>query len=281
MKKIFLLFSVTTLFWGCTSYYPPKKMYSDYGFTYDYSQSPVPAAEEVPAVSTTTTPAPTFLVQVPPPTVIYQNTPVPLQSSTDTNTAISESSGAELPNPYKGTYLIPPKVVVVPQQTIIHETAGAVPGTNITTTTQPATAYPYPYYPGAVGFLGVDTNAPPTNAIPNPTNPVPTNPIVNPTNVVPTPTNPPAPVRTNTFLPPINTPTTAGGSFAPPPAGATPLPGTGPGGTRTTAGGSFAPPPSGTPTLPGISHGTPTTAGGSFAPPPPGALLPNTTTPPK
>ncbi len=301
MKKTFLLLSLAAFTFGCSTYYPPRaSIYSDYGFTYDYKESPVPSAADIPASTYDTGPAPTFLVQVPPPTVIYQSTPAPIQTSVDTN-VVAES------NPYKGTYLIPPKVVVVPQQTVIRESAGAVPGSTVTTTTQPGTVYPSPgyanpnyLYPGAVGFIGVDTN---TNTVVITNNPITatnlnvgvTNSISNQntiSNVVSITnvneaagaqnTNAPAPTNAPPFTPTPGTtnnsaqrfpnqatvPTTAGGSFAPPPGGATPLPGQGPA-TRTTAGGSFAPPPSGTTPLPGTSQNR-APAGGSFAPPPPG-----------
>ncbi|MDB6026062.1 MAG: hypothetical protein JWM68_2285 [Verrucomicrobiales bacterium] len=265
MKNTFLLLSLAAVLVGCTSYYPPRtSMYSDYGFTYDYRESPVPSVD-VPATTVDTTPAPTFLVQVPPPTVIYQTTQAPvLQSSVDTNAVVAVD-----PNPYRGTYAIPPKVVVVPQQTIIREGAGAAPGSSVTAAppTPPATPQFYPgtsyIYPGTVGTTTIITNGTNNGGITNTnasisitnqntasvtntinegagaqrTNPPPFTRVPGPTNVL---TPPPGTQPTSALQRPRNTQstsgsgtgqpagTTTGGSFAPPPPGATPLPGTEP-----------------------------------------------------
>jgi hypothetical protein len=163
MKQTLLLLCAAALVSGCSSYYPPRttSMYDNYGFTYDYSASPVPAAVDVPAIAETT-PAPTFLVQVPPPTVIYQTTEAAVHSSIDTNTPTNVSTSDEA-NPYKGSYLIPPKVVVVPQQTIIREAAGSATGVVGTNAAPAAGPQYYPaggsyVYPYGVGFGTVGTN---------------------------------------------------------------------------------------------------------------------------
>ncbi len=287
MKKSILLLSLAALISGCSTYPPNHAMYSDYGFTYDYRESPVPAAVDVPATPTTTS-NPTFLVQVPPPTVIYQTTSTPVvQSSVDTN-ATAEA------NPYKGSYLIPPKVVVVPQQTIIREAAGAAPGgaTNVIQGQgQPA----YPGYPGNTyvypGFIGgvVDTNVSGTNTnnvvitntLNNTNNVAITNTLNNTNTVVITNnntatnqgfasatnrineaagaqrTNAPFATRPNTNAPtpaPVGTrPTSA---LDRPPTQSTTGSGTGQP-AQTTTGGSFAPPPPGTTPLPGTEPKTP------------------------
>lgn len=257
MNKIFLILSVAAFAVGCSSYYPPRtSMYSDYGFTYDYKESPVPSATDVPVSSPSTT-APTFLVQVPPPTVIYQSAPSP---STSVQSSAETAPAAEA-NPYKGSYLIPPKVVVVPQQTIIRESAGAATGIVSNAPVQPQPTPNTYIYPGVIGTGIVDTNTPGTNTN---SNVVVTNTFTNRTlsSVTNTinegagaqPTNntrpfTPLPTVTNTVTPPVGT---QPGSSLQRPNNTQATTGSGTGqGAQTTTGGSFAPPPPGTTPLPG------------------------------
>jgi hypothetical protein len=268
MKNIVLSLSLVCLLAGCTSYYPPKtSMYSDYGFTYDYNKSPVPSAVDVP--STERAPTPTILVQVPPPTVINQTTPPAVQSSietSNTNATAATTTGGDA-NPYRGNYVIPPKVIVVPQQTIIRETAGAPTQGAVTADTshaqQPQSGYPGVNYvtPSLIGVpttTNVSTNTPGTNT-PGTNTPGTNTPGINPpgTNSNGGITNKPGGGGATNNLPPF-----------------TPLPGTGSSGTPPNA----TPTPSGTPlqrsnrqSTSGSGTGAPaqSTSGGSFAPPPP------------
>lgn len=158
MKKCFLCLPALAFLVGCASPTSPySSMYNDYGFTYDYKEAPVPSPGAVPPL---TNPAPVFFVQMPPPTVIYQQNAAVASTSVETN-ATAETTEA---NPYKGSYVIPPKVVVVPQETIIHENAGAAPGTNVVVQPTPSNQYPGYIYPGVIGgFTTTNTNA--TNGV--------------------------------------------------------------------------------------------------------------------
>jgi hypothetical protein len=248
MKQTILLLAIAALLAGCRSSYPPHTMYSEYGFTYDYRPSAKPLVINQPVREESS--APTFVVQVPPPTVIYQTAPTTVQSSSETNTLTDVSTSSD-PNPYKGTYVIPPKVIPVSEQTVIHDAAGAVINGSVTNTVthQPVAGAGYP---AAVGAAGAVTNDPSANV--NITN-------ANPVSITNTVTDPSGTQRTNVPAPATPPPRTEN-SAAPAPGtqngtevqnGSTiqSTTGTGAGGpAHTTTGGSFAPPPPGSTPLP-------------------------------
>ena len=219
MNKSLILLSAAALVAGCTSYHPQHttRMYDNYGFTYDWSPSSEPVDVDLPA--RVPTPAPTYVVEVPPPTIIYQSREAALHSSADTNTPPTVSTSDD-PNPYKGSYIIPPKVAVVPQQTILRE--AAVSATVISTNGVTVTNQPSAVAPSAI----VDpAGAQVTNPAPSTLNGTNAAPPVAPSKQSPTTfqlKNTQSTSGSGTGQPAQST---TGGSFTPPPPGTTPLPG--------------------------------------------------------